>query len=140
MRTYLGIGLAALLAAGCSQSQKESHPRWEYRTMEVDCFQHWMSRNSFTNNVGQPDLKESEMAKQDMGTFELPLDVKAELSDMGHDGWEMVSAVPEIETVPNVEYPGGRVYNPDTQKLEETTIKAANIRTGKILLIFKRQG
>ena len=133
----LGIGGCVLylqnqqLAAVNLLSQKGEARRWDYKVVEVENFNHHMKEvafNEFLTNEAEGS-KHIHFAEDDPGDFHLDSGGSADkygadLYQLGSDGWELVSAVPQSETLPGVETSLGDKYN--------------NVRTGKIILILKR--
>jgi hypothetical protein len=76
-------------------------------------------------NVTQ-GLKDVHQAESGAGGFDFAGKLEfygADLQQLGADGWELVSAVPQIETIPGA---------------QATDLRFSNMRTGKIILIFKK--
>ena len=135
--------LAVLSTAltGCEPKDTAPHKiifttqKWDYKSIEIDCYQHEMAKEAFPTNNAVTDIKLYQYAQSSPGDFRY---TDRAIADLGAQGWELVSAVPELETIPDADYVGAGDLNPNTGKLEPNTFKAVNIRTGKILLIFKK--
>lgn len=88
-------------------------------------------------------LQHSHEAKSGAGNFYLDGsgkdDYSLDFQKLGDDGWELVAATPETETIPDAEFYAGQDFISDTGKLKDSYKPFVNTRTGKILLIFKRQ-
>ena len=132
-----------LLAAGCGKPpEKMAPPVWEYKVVVVENFAHEMEKNaehemSTNTSSGLDNLR---YYKSDPGSFdfEASLYSSESLISMGGAGWELVSAVPQIETIPDAEYLAGHTYIPSTSTLNPDYLPFANTRTGKVILLFKR--
>ncbi len=125
MRILL-LFLAGICLCGCKPA------KWEYRTIEV----HNVNNNMFLNSRLPPEemMRRDQRANSEPGhflefgtngfdVFMDNADNPVELHEYGVQGWELVAAVPETHTVPDAGS-SGRQF--------------ANIRTGKIRLIFTR--
>lgn len=140
--SWLKIGAFALiLLPGCSKPP--APVKWEYEVITVENTEHWYWQMSYhemeTNSAGA--LEHMRANKADAGGFSLDFATKdygADIRAEGRDGWELVSAVPQLETVPDAEYDAGDTYNADTGKFTPRRLPFANVRTGKVILIFKR--
>jgi hypothetical protein len=109
---------AAALLCGC---QKAAAPiRWEYKMVALENYEHEAAHAAYkgmdTNQ--KQGLYEMQQADGSAGDFSFTKEVK----ELGRDGWELVAAVPQTETI-DAKFRAG---------------SSANIRTGKILLVFKR--
>ena len=117
--------------------------RWEYKIVEVDNFAHYLKDEAFKefDTNAALGLKDVRSADSSAGTFGLDYEngkYGIDLPQLGADGWELVSAVPLLETLPWVEYQYGTIYNSDTHQLDPNIQKFNNIRTGEIRLVLKR--
>jgi len=132
------IAITALLT-GCGQNPapqtKIAH--WEYKIVMVENFEHAMRHFASAELRTNIDLGLQHLQQSDAAAGNFVLDTgNAEMNEnnsgvdtykLGNEGWELVSAVPQIETIPDAKFSVGRDYKP-----------FVNIRTGKIILIFKR--
>ncbi|HEX5398842.1 MAG TPA: hypothetical protein VFY06_07325 [Verrucomicrobiae bacterium] len=121
MKAFIGIFLAALIFCGC----KPKVQQWEYEILEVDNFAHFEQQQAETEMLTNIDQAVSNIndAKQSAGEFHLDNAAQQDhyntwLTKSGLQGWELVSAIPQTETM------NGKDFK--------------NVRTGKIILIFKR--
>ncbi len=115
MKLIFSIFAAALLC-GCQ-------PKWEYKTVTIDNLAAdaaFLLLNDKAKSATEA-MKGYDSANASPGTFNLETptvlgitNTPDSLNHLGREGWELVSAVPQIETL------------------------KSNIRTGKIILIFKR--
>jgi len=137
--------IAASLLAGCSRRATQPPSGWEYKVVSVENSDHGIVNSASammqTNVVAA--LKAVRLAKADAGSFHLESGPNGEYSDyinvLGAQGWELVSAVPQIETIPDAEQEVGTAFNPDTKTLASSFFRFSNVRTGRIILIFKRR-
>ena len=91
--------------------------KWEYEVVMVENYNHTDEQRAFATN----GLKEVEFLNGDPGDFYFDSSLMGvDLSKYASDGWELVAAVPQLETVRYV------------------SDSPFNVRTGKIYLIFKR--
>lgn len=141
---------AAALLCGCTKvpstpvaSKSETPMRWEYKVVEVDNFEGEMKADAHREMLtNAPDwLQHSRAADSASGNFVLNGSAAmgkygAPLYDLGYDGWELVSAIPQTETIPDAEKFHGQDFI--AGKLQDGYTHFSNIRTGKIILIFKR--
>jgi hypothetical protein len=143
----LSFLIAVAFLAGCSKpaapvAAPPTH--WEYKVVTIENFNHSLDAYGYAMMQTNVDrgLEVIRDAKNDSGDFHLEdgTDDKyyANINQLGADGWELVSAVPQIETIPDAEKEEGTVFNADSGKLDQSIVKFTNIRTGKIILIFKR--
>ena len=119
--------LSALLCAICASAficgckpAPTIATKWEYKTVEADNYAHAAVQEAYlvmktNSDQGLRDIRSSENS---IGGFWMD-----DLYKYGQDGWELVAAVPQIETVDAKDYDDRRI---------------ANVRTGKIILLFKR--
>jgi hypothetical protein len=127
----LVLVLVLVLDSGCQKPAAITPPvRWEYKIVEEENFQHYMERSAYTNQI---DLGKIRDAKNRPGNFDL------DFYQFGQDGWELVCAIPEIETVPDAEYFDGQDYHETEPYFTDRYKHFVNLRTGKILFIFKRR-
>lgn len=143
MKTTFALLFAAMLLCGC---QKTAAPpaatkiqKWEYKVVQVENYAHYTEKMAVLNVMKtNSDLAtiEIQYAEKDCGSFDFDstyLNEKygdqyaVDFDKLGADGWELISAVPKLETLPNVEY--GSEVNPHTFN---------NTRTATIILLFKR--
>lgn len=138
MKTALCLLAATVLLSGCSKSAAPAGvTKWEYKVVTFENFEHHMHEladQEFTTNtdLGLQDLV---YADRDAGDFHLdffPTNVadlnnsmSTDIYSLGNQGWELVSAVPQTETI----------YAKDDVG---SSREYSNVRTGKIILIFKR--
>ena len=111
-----------LLAAMCGcrpVEPRHQRPVWKYQMIE------WENDNRrlYLDEIMKPssliDWKKANTYQQTAGGFNLSYystNLDLDINALGDEGWELVSAMPETETV------GG-----------------ADIRVGKVMLLFKRQ-
>ncbi len=105
--------LVLCLVCGCRPSVQ----RWEYNTRIVFNKAETAAEKP---NLNDPDWwKEYARLKADSGSF----DYDKALSEAGKEGWELVSCVPEIQTMPDAESRGRHFEN---------------IRIARVTLFFKR--
>jgi len=135
MKFTIFILAAVVLLFGCSKPAEPAKfataTRWEYKsiTVENDAYKWELNHTGeivdqyATNSKAAPDYSSWEAARSFEGDFDL--NESQALDQAGRDGWELVNAIPVIQTVPQLEdRVAGTRYD--------------NIRTGKIVLIFKR--
>ncbi len=119
MKTILCLVAAVALLAGCSKPASAIRVKWEYQTVEVENYEHKAGQTASTN---------APINWQDVQVFDaLPGGFffdDQNLNKLGSDGWELVSSIPQIETMSDAALSASHEFN--------------NIRTGKIILIFKR--
>lgn len=136
MKTLFYLLAATALLCGCNQ--KPAPVKWEYKEVVVE--NRLDTEHLDLNSTNFLDAYRYE--KSDPGDFDFdspePRKYHQALDDYGADGWELVSAVPMTETIPKAEYSTGFDYS-RTPPIEDFK-PFINIRTGKIILIFKRPG
>jgi hypothetical protein len=95
--------------------------KWEYKVVEIENSKEKNLDDALTNNP--PDI--DKMMKSEEGAGFLMFyeahdysGLPVNLIELGHDGWELVSAVPQVETV--VPY------------------SSPNVRTKEVILLFRR--
>jgi hypothetical protein len=131
MKINSALILAALLC-GCS---KQSDPslaikKWEYKVATVENTEHYYKKQhqeeATTNSVdGHLHMRWDDADPGDVSLdFAYGKNYGTDLNDYGSDGWELVSTIPMLETIPDAGY---TEYD-----------KFTNIRVGKVILIFKR--
>lgn len=140
--------IAAALLCGCQKSSSPSESkvqRWEYKVVTIENFAHRMEHSAFEEMSTNTDagLSHSKSAKSDSGSFLFDGakggdEYAADLYYLGNDGWELVSAIPQMETVPDAEKYHGQDFDSATSSLKDGYTHFNNIRTGKVTLIFKR--
>lgn len=118
------IGLIGLVC-GCEKAgeagAKIARARWEYQTVEI------VNKESGSRVPAEGDwLPKYSKALRRPGWIDYS---EAKLRDLGDEGWELVSTVPELETIPNA--------NIDPE--ETSGARFNNIRVRAVTLIFKRQ-
>jgi hypothetical protein len=130
--------VATLLLAGCNKPvpvvQPPAAQHWEYRVEEVSNSEDYNIRAAFQEVKTNIIAAERHLgaAQRNAGGFILVTspgdgwrrDSAIDISKIGAEGWELVSAIPQCETI----------YATD----DITEQKYPNVRTGKIILIFKR--
>jgi hypothetical protein len=138
--------LAALLC-GCAKH----HQQWEYKIITVENAYHRLSVTASNERMSTTNddkwIFDDRRARSDAGYFDIENgDTEgvnghnfygSKLAEMGANGWELVSAVPQLETSPDAEYLAGLDYE-NGNNGKEIYKPFTNIRTGNILLIFKR--
>ena len=144
MKIIVSVLFAAALLCGCQKSEtpKPATPEpatnriqtWEYKVVEVANYARYQAMEALfesdTNSaLGKFHLN---LAERRDGSFEFGASYDTnktyekydvDFYRLGSDGWELVAAVPQLETEPSAQYRNTR-FN--------------NTRTGKIILIFKR--
>ncbi|HEY2329170.1 MAG TPA: hypothetical protein VGI63_05095 [Verrucomicrobiae bacterium] len=147
MKTAIFI-LAVALICGCNKPTATAPARiqWEYKVVQVENYARQLKDSAFAEmRTNQAlGLQHWRDAWNDRGNFYLDSlgagnDYSVDFSQLGSDGWELVAALPQTETLPGVEYQDGSTFNPNTEKLDPNIQKFNNMRTGKIIFIFKRQ-
>jgi hypothetical protein len=126
--------ICGLFLCGCNKSPVVPPiQKWEYKIVEVENFEHRMeeSAQSEISTNSEAGLQDIASARFDAGDFHLdqPPGKETDLEQFGLDiyalgqqGWELVSAIPQTETTHPVSH--------------DDVI--ASVRTGKVILIFKR--
>jgi hypothetical protein len=151
MRTALII-LATTLLCGCSKpatptttSAESKIQRWEYKVVTVENFAGYLKESAFQESLTNTDLGLKHDRDADSGAGSFLFDgaqgggkYYADLYYLGNDGWELVSAVPQLETVPDAEKFHGQDFDSASGTLKDGYTHFNNVRTGKIILIFKR--
>jgi hypothetical protein len=138
----ISIIITAALLCGCRKPAQRatSIQYWEYKVVTVKNDIGEIEEYEATNKIPSSAIIDCD---SDSGEFHLNEggsdDYRVDMDELGREGWELVSAVPQIETVPGAEKEVGTVFNVGTDKLDPNMVKFTNIRTGKIILIFKRQ-
>jgi len=120
--------LAAALLCGCHRQQ------WEYRVLRFENSASIERSEAFMvrTNTSEEWLKKSAYADYQSGFFNLeekpPIaglkNIEPDLATLGEEGWELVAAVPQTETI------GGAKT--------DLNVAFSNVRTLNIYLIFKR--
>jgi hypothetical protein len=128
MKKILCLVTSTALLCGCGQ--KPSH--WDYKVVTVENHAHKAAIDAMIGPSTNA-LDQWRAAKRDDGDF-----YDLDIDELGHKGWELVSALPQTETVPDADFDDTPVYNPTTQQMDPNRVRFSNIRTGKIVLIFKR--
>lgn len=122
MKTVFTIVALVICLCGCrpAQNNPAARTRWEYKTVEYENYADADTVPMIQTNL---DLYQEHRTMAGGFGFESPASFpKVNLSDLGRDGWELVSAVSQVETMEDA----------------GTRIRFNNIRTGKVTLIFKR--
>lgn len=116
----LAVATLAALLCGCNKPSQPTVQKWEYKVVEKENFEHQMADLAFKEMVtnGAAWQADTASAINNTGTFLLDVD----LAEQGKQGWELVSAIPLTET---------------THPVAHDEIIAA-VRTGEVILIFKR--
>jgi hypothetical protein len=135
-----------LLSATNSLAQNlDKKKGWDYRVVEVENIAGYMKESAFEEmkTNGAEWMEHSRQADNTSGDFNFDTIIQmgkygADLAAIGREGWELVAAVPQMETLPLVEYQDGTIFNPATGRLDPNIQKFNNIRTKKIVLIFKK--
>src|SRR5580698_9433543 len=135
------------LLSGCKKpaSSTATEQRWEYKVVEVKNFAGYMKTAAYQEmTTNAPNWEDHERAA-DSGAGDFHLDSNSQMGEygadmyqLGADGWELVSAVPQIETIPDAKSFHGQDFDASTGKLVDGYTHFTNTRTGKIILIFKR--
>jgi len=138
MKIIVSVLFAAALLCGCQKSEtpKPATPEpatnriqtWEYKVVEVENYAHGQAIKALYESDTNVDLGVEHLlfANSHDGSFGFSGGYdkySVDLYKLGSDGWELVAAVPQLETEPSAQYRNTR-FN--------------NTRTGKIILIFKR--
>ncbi|MGA2178799.1 MAG: hypothetical protein ABSH15_04370 [Verrucomicrobiota bacterium] len=130
MKTTIYLVAIAALLCGCNKPSQ-----WEYKTVEVDNSIHgYLERaKTKTSDSERAEVYRTENSEPgDFGNLEI------QLAKIGDEGWELVGAVPELETPSQAERLDGNDLH-ETEPLVTPRYKPfTNVRTGKIILIFKR--
>ena len=109
---------------GCGKERVPAAQKWQYLTVECENYVH--SEEDAASKKGDHTMENT--YREWPGSFSINVRLGTEkwanLDELGSSGWELVSAVPQTETI----YPR---YPSDKQS-------QANIRTGTIIFIFKR--
>jgi hypothetical protein len=148
MKSALCLLTLAALLCGCNKTaapDASASPRWEYKTVTVKNFAGVMKDVAYQEMLtNAPDWQKHERSA-DSGSGDFHLDsggqmgeYGADLRQLGSDGWELVSAVPQIETVADAESFHGQDYDAASSSLKDGYTHFSNVRTGQIILIFKR--
>lgn len=121
---FIFLILAAALLAGCSKPAEpvQHPPRWEYKVLEFPNYDDRYDPQLIQTNYERYQLEKrmpGEFGLEQVPDTNFPTD---NLRQLGQQGWELVAAVPEIETIEDA---GGH------QGFH-------NVRTSKLDLIFKR--
>jgi len=142
MKATITILITTALLCGCkpSASVPLSANKWEYKVVTVKNFEYYMQEEAYKNGT---DLDKIRNAKSGAGDFQLVVtgpswkgsDYGVDLNALGQEGWELVSAVPQAETVPDAET--GERWDPNKASFSSYR-SFNNVRTGKVILIFKR--
>lgn len=114
MKTAIAILITALLLCGCHKTRL-----WEYKVVELENSAHHLVAGSVDLSGKYLDAQK-EPGDFKLDSLEAPDAFNTDLNNLGSDGWELIAAVPQTET----EHPVDK--------------SPSNIRTGKIILIFKR--
>ena len=110
------LGLIALV--GCSKAGSEAGRHWEYKVVEVENDKFKEMADAFKEKP--VDENRVELLAGLPGNFDFNAKPEESLDELGKQGWELVAAIPQTET----EF--------------DTGLPKANVRTGVIILIFKR--
>jgi hypothetical protein len=125
MKTFAAIFLTGLFCCGCD---KKIPIMWQYKTVEIDNSSHAETPGEVGSQAWSDAYHQS---KSDAGYFRFySTNRDNDLSALGDDGWELVAAIPQTETVPD----GETLDSP----LPKTYRAFSNTRTAKVILIFKR--
>ena len=147
MKIIVSVLFTAVLLCGCQKPETPKPAtnkiqRWEYKVVSVECYAHHMAHMAMLQLGTNSDWAFQQMSSAESlsGFFDivsfpsvhdyssdLPERYSPDLPKLGSDGWELVSAVPLLETMPRAEYGRG-----------DQTKVYSNMRTGEIILIFKR--
>jgi hypothetical protein len=127
MKIHLYTLAAAALLAGCGKPTTALAPvRWEYKTVEMENYEHFRESVFYyeIETNAEVGLEHTAASLRSDGSFLFSLSGKygVDFNSLGSEGWELVSAIPQIET---------------THPISHDEVIAA-VRTGKIILIFKR--
>lgn len=128
---FVTIACFCLIACGC-------RPKWEYQVLRfensasVDHSETFMSRTNTTAEW----LKKLAFADNRTGYFDLEAQppiagmksIEPDLATLGKQGWELVAAVPQTETIGDAKVEDG-----------DKEVIFSNVRTVNIYLIFKRE-
>jgi hypothetical protein len=130
--------VAILLLAGCNKPAPAGQPpaarHWEYRVEEVENYETTDAYNAVQEMKTNPIMGNAryELAQSVGGIFHFSHPPRPgsgphsalDISALGAEGWELVSAIPQGETTYATDFSTHQNY--------------PNVRTGKIILIFKR--
>lgn len=142
VNNFILLLFIAVVACGCEKPvekvQAATRPKWEYKTVEVENYAFAEYSKKLEEYAKKPTRTEDErrdlkIAETIAGGFTIP-----GLYELGEEGWELVSCVATVDT----EWPKVRTgsrYDRDRDKLVDVEETQPNIRSGKLLLIFKRQ-
>jgi hypothetical protein len=139
MKKLLCFLAATALLCGCGKPAAPPPApaiHWEYKTVEVENSQHGYLLRSKTKVASDEWIEAFRSEKSDPGDF---WRLENELDKIGSDGWEIVACMPELESLPQAEFFDGQDYHETEPHFTPRYKPFVNIRTGKILLIFKRQ-
>jgi hypothetical protein len=134
VKTKTGLmGLVWLVFAvgGCGRGAVSS--RWEYRAITL--FNSDYTAAQKIDPKSETWVQDLQHAKASSGRFEFD---EAELNDLGKDGWELVSCIPEVETIPDAKTFAGADLSASL-KLVERNRDFTNIRVCRVTLLFKRR-
>lgn len=122
MKTVPVILAAAALLCGCGQKQADvPAPRWEYKVVVAENDAHHQESMYWQQvQTNSQAMDFASLERRGVGDFDFQ--DKNNLDRLGTEGWELVSAIPQTETM----HPPNNDFAIDA------------IRTGKIILIFKR--
>jgi hypothetical protein len=142
MKTVIFI-LAAALLCGCNK-------KWEYKVVEFRNSEGIATTELFLSKTNSTHewLTKLDEANSSAGLFSLEMmppiagikgntTISPDLDTMGKEGWELVAAVPQIETIAGAKFPDGIDYSDGKAVEKQSTF--SNTRTASIFLIFKRQ-
>ncbi|HEY1718543.1 MAG TPA: hypothetical protein VGH42_09670 [Verrucomicrobiae bacterium] len=148
MKDAIAILFAALVLCGCNKpaapALEPKQVRWEYKMITIENNAHGEATRASQKNP--MDIEMYDGALSDSGSFDLDeLDAATKehpelfsVDRAGKDGWELVSAIPQIETIAGAKFISGTDYDPASGKVTPHKEIFSNTRTGKIVLIFKR--
>ncbi len=125
IHNILMVVMMAAATVGCGRST--SYVFWEYKIITVENNEHAQESSdamkliSGTNSDASGVLKDLQYDTTISGDFDL--ETKVNWNSLEQDRWELAAAIPQTETESTKDL-DGNVY--------------ANVRTGKVILIFKR--
>ena len=112
--------------------------------VEVKNFEHLRDKMNLAKTNWDERLEMERSIKSALGNFELNLaaetvasfgDCGLDISSLGRQGWELVSCIPQLETIPDAEYLAGLDYSGTSSSPKKVYKPFTNVRTERIILI-----